>query len=110
MKLEEFKGKSREILSESLEGRIHESLEDILSEVLKDYERFENYNDSGEWEKKYKDLKEKYVSRFINGENDDDKKQMKKETVEKRDTEEYLKKDDEEKIKTIDDLFKYKED
>lgn len=103
MTREELNRRLEPILSDALEGRAHESTEDVLKEVLDDYEKFENNSDSGEWKRKYEEIKEKYVRRFLGGAEEE-----KEEIVEEKKEEEEEKKDGE-NIK-VEDLFEEKKE
>lgn len=67
MVLEDLKSAVEEILHDTVEGRVSDKIEDVLSEVISDYERFENMPNDSEYRTKYEELKEKYIKRFITG-------------------------------------------
>lgn len=64
--LEEAREMVKNMLSEALEGRMHENTENYLNQISRDYEEvYEKQGDTGtEWKRKYDDLKEKYITRF----------------------------------------------
>lgn len=69
MDLEDVKGRIKEILSASIDGSLPENLEDHLNRFQADYEEYySNEGDTGNvWKGKYEELKEKYISRFMDG-------------------------------------------
>lgn len=71
MTIEELKERTKSVLDASLDGIVHSDLENILSEVIADYEAFLAAENGGEWEAKYNELKQKYIDRFLNGEPDE---------------------------------------
>lgn len=88
MVLSEFEERVKEIIGEAVEGNLHPETLDFLNEVLEDYRRFEETGTDGkEWKEKYLDIKEKYISRFMNGEPEEITKEKKevKEDVGKED-------------------------
>lgn len=70
MTLQEFQERSRDIVDAGVDGKYHESTLDLISDVLKDYEKHENTPDNG-WQEKYEKLKEKYIERFYGGAGED---------------------------------------
>lgn len=66
MTLQEFQDRSKDIIDAAIEGQYHEATVDLISDVLKDYEKMENAPDNG-WHEKYVKLKEKYIERFFGG-------------------------------------------
>lgn len=66
LSLETIKERIADMLSYSLEGEIHENMEQYLSDIQADYDEFYLLNVPGEdWKKRYDELKEKYISRFM---------------------------------------------
>lgn len=63
---EEAKRRVQEILSDSMEGKFPERMEEYLTAINQDYdEMYEKMGDTGtEWRGKYEELKKKYVERF----------------------------------------------
>lgn len=84
MTLEEMRNRLNPILDAALEGLIHEDMESFFEDIQKDYMEVKTPDDEGEWKKKYVELKEKYIKRFLGGEEDIKKEEDKKE----KDTEE----------------------
>lgn len=84
MTLQEFQERSRDIVDAGVDGKYHESTLDLISDVLKDYEKHENTPDNG-WQEKYEKLKEKYIERFYGGNAEDS--DILEESAEESDTE-----------------------
>lgn len=76
MTIEELKERTRSVIDASLDGVVHSDLENILSEVIADYEAFLAAENGGEWELKYNELKQKYIDRFLNGEPEEPLEQL----------------------------------
>lgn len=76
MTIEELKERTRSVIDASLDGVVHSDLENILSEVIADYEAFLAAENGGEWELKYNELKQKYIDRFLNGEPEEPLKEL----------------------------------
>lgn len=85
MTLQEFQERSRDIVDAGVDGKYHESTLDLISDVLKDYEKHENTPDNG-WQEKYEKLKEKYIERFYGGTVEEDSDIL-EESAEESDTE-----------------------
>lgn len=100
MTTEELKEKIKLILDSSLEGVVHPELENIMQEIVTDYEKGFSSGETDTYKAKYEELKEKYIERFVNGGNsgEDD-------IVEEEEEEEKEEKESEIKI---DDLFSEK--
>lgn len=79
---EEYLERVKPVIEALLDGQIHAELETLLNDVKTDYEKGMD-GGAGEWETKYKELKERYVKRFLEG---------KEEVTEKK--EEEVKKDE----------------
>ena len=72
MKVEEVKELLKPLLDGILTGELPENGEDILQTIIADYEKNgKEDSDSSEWQDKYNNLKEKYINRFFNGEEED---------------------------------------
>lgn len=66
--LEEMRNRLNPILDAALEGLVHEDMESFFEDIQKDYMELKTPDDGGEWKKKYVELKEKYIKRFLGGE------------------------------------------
>ena len=93
LKVEEVKELFRPILESSLEGKLHESTEEVIKKIIDDYssgEEKDSTESGNEWEEKYKELKRKYIDRFmgedeeIKGKETEEIKEEKKEEENKR--------------------------
>lgn len=106
LSLEEAKKRIEGILTESMEGKVHEQLEQYLSDFRNDYEEYYNSEeihsaDEENYKEKYETLKTRYVERFMGmGDGEIIKKNV-------SDTEENNEGEivEEESAITIDDLF-----
>lgn len=102
MTTEELKEKVKLILDSSLEGVVHPELENVMQEIVTDYETGFSSGENDTYKAKYEELKEKYIERFVNGGSSGEE-----DVVDKEEEEEEEKEESEIKI---DDLFEKKED
>lgn len=100
LNIEELKELVNPILESAVESAFYDGTEDIIQTIINDYMGMEEPKEN-EWETKYNDLKNKYISRFFGEEE-------KEEKVE----EEEIKEDNETKIEDtkIDDIFEEKKE
>lgn len=104
MTTEELKEKVKVILDSSLEGVVHPELENVMQEIVADYETGFSSGENDTYKAKYEELKEKYIERFVNGGSAGE------EYLVEDTTEEEEKDDKEESEIKIDDLFDEKEE
>lgn len=106
LKLEEVKELFTPILEASLEGNLHESTEEVIKKIIDDYSTGnEDETGKNEWEEKYKELKSKYISRFMGEETKDER-------IEEKKVEDIEEDNDNKKIEEtkIEDLFEEKKE
>lgn len=99
--VEEIKTLLEPILSGVIDGILPENTEDIIGEVIADYEESENIESENEWKQKYNELKQKYIDRFMGRESGETEEEESGETGE---TEE-----EESGNETLDDILKEEE-